>query len=78
MPDTTCPPLGTGSVDLHALHEAAVAGAADLPAAVAAATTRDVAEPGAEAPLLAVPAPLPDTAGDQPAPTPKPATQRGR
>ncbi|MFC4255385.1 hypothetical protein GRI97_08100 [Altererythrobacter xixiisoli] len=39
MADATCPPLGTGSVDLHALHNAARDGA-DLAKALDDATER--------------------------------------
>lgn len=47
MADTTCPPLGTGSVDFNALHQAAVAGE-DLGAALAQATTRPEPNPEPE------------------------------
>ena len=39
MAEETCPPLGTGSVDMNALHDAAHRGA-DLDKAIEAATTR--------------------------------------
>ena len=57
MAELTCPPLGTGSVDLNALSDAAKKAktADDLAAAVAKATTRaeapaDPAEPAQAAP----------------------------
>lgn len=53
MAESVCPPLGTGSVDLNALHDAARK-SKDLTAALAAATTR--AEALEEAPPAAEPA----------------------
>ena len=49
MADQSCPPLGTGSVDFNALHEAAAEGR-DLSEALVAATTG--AEPLPEPPSL--------------------------
>lgn len=57
MAEQVCPPLGTGSVDMNALHEAAKKNK-DLAVALEAATTRVLPTQGvAEA---APPAPAPE------------------
>jgi hypothetical protein len=56
MADSICPLLGSGSVDMNALHDAAKRGS-DLDVALAAATTR--VEPGDPQPEQAAPAPTP-------------------
>lgn len=62
--ETVCPPLGTGSVDFNALHDAAKKGQ-DLEAALEKATTRALpAEPEPEA---APPAPAAPDAPEAPA-----------
>lgn len=53
MAEVICPPLGTGSIDMNALHDAAkklekTSKGGDLTEALAAATT--VVEPPADAP----------------------------
>ncbi|MCW1985595.1 UNVERIFIED_ORG: hypothetical protein M2348_001327 [Sphingomonas sp. R1F5B] len=60
MADSVCPPLGTGSVDMNALSDAARKNK-DLDVALAAATTR------VEAPASAEPDPEPAAEPEQPA-----------
>lgn len=68
MADSVCPPLGTGSVDMNALNDAARKNK-DLDAALAAATTRVEApaeDAASTAPADAAPAST-GPAGDTPA-----------
>lgn len=53
--ESVCPPLGTGSVDLNALHQAAMK-KQDLEVALAEATTRVEPEPEAAIPAPEEPA----------------------
>lgn len=64
MTGLTCPPLGTGSVDMNALHEAAKKAKTqdDLIAAAEKATTRVEPEAKADAPAPAEPDAAPGAA----------------
>ncbi|PTR08678.1 MULTISPECIES: hypothetical protein [unclassified Novosphingobium] len=70
MADSVCPPLGTGSVDMNALSDAARKNK-DLDAALAAATTR--VEAPAQADPESDPAPTASQAVEQPAADASPA-----